>query len=190
MGAQIAAHCANADVAVLLFDLPAKGGQAQRHRRQGAGRPQEARPRTAGTSRPGPVHRGRQLWLRSREAARLRSHHRGHRRENGVEARSLCQGRALHPRRRDLRLQHLRAVDQCLSEGMPAALRPRFCGIHFFNPPRYMALVELIRTATTDAAMLDELETWLTTRLGKASCAPRTPPTSSPTASACSRSSP
>ncbi|MBX3687119.1 MAG: 3-hydroxyacyl-CoA dehydrogenase/enoyl-CoA hydratase family protein, partial [Rhodocyclaceae bacterium] len=54
-----------------------------------------------------------------------------------------------------------------LSEGMPAALRPRFCGIHFFNPPRYMALVELIRTATTDAAMLDELETWLTTRLGK-----------------------
>ncbi|MBX3686136.1 MAG: 3-hydroxyacyl-CoA dehydrogenase, partial [Rhodocyclaceae bacterium] len=27
MGAQIAAHCANADVAVLLFDLPAKEGK-------------------------------------------------------------------------------------------------------------------------------------------------------------------
>jgi 3-hydroxyacyl-CoA dehydrogenase len=50
---------------------------------------------------------------------------------------------------------------------MPVALRPRFCGIHFFNPPRYMPLVELIATATTDAAMLDDLETWLTTRLGK-----------------------
>ncbi|WP_200832418.1 3-hydroxyacyl-CoA dehydrogenase family protein, partial [Cognatazoarcus halotolerans] len=54
-----------------------------------------------------------------------------------------------------------------LSEGMPEALRPRFCGIHFFNPPRYMALVELIATASTDAAMLDDLEAWLTTRLGK-----------------------
>ncbi len=54
-----------------------------------------------------------------------------------------------------------------LSEGMPAALRGRFCGIHFFNPPRYMALVELIATASTEATMLDQLETWLTSRLGK-----------------------
>ena len=28
MGAQIAAHCANADVPVILFDLPAKEGDA------------------------------------------------------------------------------------------------------------------------------------------------------------------
>ena len=28
MGAQIAAHCANADVPVILFDLPAKDGDA------------------------------------------------------------------------------------------------------------------------------------------------------------------
>ena len=31
-----------------------------------------------------------------------------------------------------------------LAEALPAAMRPRFCGIHFFNPPRYMHLVELI----------------------------------------------
>jgi 3-hydroxyacyl-CoA dehydrogenase len=37
-----------------------------------------------------------------------------------------------------------------LSEALPEAIKPRFCGIHFFNPPRYMTLVELINTPTTD----------------------------------------
>jgi 3-hydroxyacyl-CoA dehydrogenase len=54
-----------------------------------------------------------------------------------------------------------------LSKVMPAQLRKRFCGIHFFNPPRYMRLVELIPTADTDPAVLDRLETFLTTTLGK-----------------------
>ena len=31
-------------------------------------------------------------------------------------------------------------------------LRPRFSGIHFFNPPRYMHLVELIPIAKPTAA--------------------------------------
>ena len=50
---------------------------------------------------------------------------------------------------------------------MPEAVRPRFCGIHFFNPPRYMALVELIATATTRPDVLDQLEAFVTTGLGK-----------------------
>ncbi len=54
-----------------------------------------------------------------------------------------------------------------LSNVLPAALRPRFCGIHFFNPPRYMRLVELIPTAATDPAVVDDLEAFLTTALGK-----------------------
>ncbi|HEY0886315.1 MAG TPA: 3-hydroxyacyl-CoA dehydrogenase NAD-binding domain-containing protein [Ramlibacter sp.] len=54
-----------------------------------------------------------------------------------------------------------------LSQALPADVRPRFCGIHFFNPPRYMRLVEIIATRTTDAGTLDALETWLTSRLGK-----------------------
>src|SRR5258706_1163002 len=44
-----------------------------------------------------------------------------------------------------------------LSNTLPAELRKRFCGIHFFNPPRYMRLVEIIPTADTDPAMLDQL---------------------------------
>ena len=54
-----------------------------------------------------------------------------------------------------------------LSEALPEALRPRFCGIHFFNPPRYMTLVELIATPATQPQILDDLETFVTSGLGK-----------------------
>jgi len=54
-----------------------------------------------------------------------------------------------------------------LSEALPEAIKPRFCGIHFFNPPRYMALVELINTPTTEAQVLDDLEAFVTSNLGK-----------------------
>ena len=54
-----------------------------------------------------------------------------------------------------------------LSQALPAEIKPRFCGIHFFNPPRYMSLVELIPTPTTQPEILDQLETFVTTGLGK-----------------------
>jgi 3-hydroxyacyl-CoA dehydrogenase len=54
-----------------------------------------------------------------------------------------------------------------LSVALPDSIKPRFCGIHFFNPPRYMALVELINTPATQPEVLDQLETFVTTALGK-----------------------
>ena len=54
-----------------------------------------------------------------------------------------------------------------LSQALPEAIKPRFCGIHFFNPPRYMFLVELIATPTTQPEILDQLETFVTSGLGK-----------------------
>ena len=54
-----------------------------------------------------------------------------------------------------------------LSEGFDAELKARFCGVHFFNPPRYMHLVELIPTSATRPQILDQLETFLTSALGK-----------------------
>ena len=54
-----------------------------------------------------------------------------------------------------------------LSEALPEAIKPRFCGIHFFNPPRYMTLVELINTPTTEPKVLDDLEAFVTSGLGK-----------------------
>ncbi|MEO8803570.1 MAG: 3-hydroxyacyl-CoA dehydrogenase/enoyl-CoA hydratase family protein [Rudaea sp.] len=54
-----------------------------------------------------------------------------------------------------------------LADVLDVNLHHRFCGVHFFNPPRYMHLVELIPCAKTDAAVLDGLEAFLTTTLGK-----------------------
>ena len=54
-----------------------------------------------------------------------------------------------------------------LSDGFDAELKARFCGVHFFNPPRYMHLVELIPTVSTKPVILDQLEIFLTTTLGK-----------------------
>ncbi|WP_298829063.1 3-hydroxyacyl-CoA dehydrogenase/enoyl-CoA hydratase family protein [uncultured Piscinibacter sp.] len=54
-----------------------------------------------------------------------------------------------------------------LSEALPEEIKPRFCGIHFFNPPRYMYLVELIPTPTTRPEILDQLESFVTSSVGK-----------------------
>ena len=54
-----------------------------------------------------------------------------------------------------------------LSAALPESIKPRFCGIHFFNPPRYMALVELINTPATEPEVLDQLEAFVTSTLGK-----------------------
>jgi 3-hydroxyacyl-CoA dehydrogenase len=54
-----------------------------------------------------------------------------------------------------------------MADALPDAVRPRFCGVHFFNPPRYMHLAELIPCRGTEAATIQGLETFLTTTLGK-----------------------
>ena len=56
---------------------------------------------------------------------------------------------------------------EALAQALPERLRPHFCGVHFFNPPRYMYLVELIAARQTEPGILDNLEAFLTTALGK-----------------------
>ncbi|MCP5405736.1 MAG: enoyl-CoA hydratase/isomerase family protein [Pseudomonadaceae bacterium] len=54
-----------------------------------------------------------------------------------------------------------------LVEGMPKAFRERFLITHFFNPPRYMRLLELVTGADTASATLKAVEDLADTRLGK-----------------------
>ncbi len=54
-----------------------------------------------------------------------------------------------------------------LGESLSSATRDNFCGVHFFNPPRYMSLVELIPHTDTEKEHLHRLEGFLTTTLGK-----------------------
>ena len=63
-----------------------------------------------------------------------------------------------------------------LAEGLPADLRRRFLGVHFFNPPRYMKLVELIPGPGTDPSRMEEMSTFLRSRLGKGVVACRDTP--------------
>lgn len=45
--------------------------------------------------------------------------------------------------------------------------KKHFVGVHFFNPPRYMKLVEVIPTADTDGQVTKDTATFLDERLGK-----------------------
>lgn len=50
---------------------------------------------------------------------------------------------------------------------LPQKLQKNFLGVHFFNPPRYMHLVELIPAQTTDPEILNWLEPFFVSTLGK-----------------------
>ena len=54
-----------------------------------------------------------------------------------------------------------------LAEGVPDLYKDQFLGIHFFNPPRYMPLVEIIPHGGTRADVMDNIETFLVSTLGK-----------------------
>jgi 3-hydroxyacyl-CoA dehydrogenase len=54
-----------------------------------------------------------------------------------------------------------------IAEGLSKSFRQHFLGTHFFNPPRYMKLVELIATNDTDQAVVDFMSHFLEYRLGK-----------------------
>ncbi|MDP2794017.1 MAG: 3-hydroxyacyl-CoA dehydrogenase/enoyl-CoA hydratase family protein [Sulfurisoma sp.] len=167
MGAQIAAHFANADVPVVLFDLPAKEGDPSAIARKAIDAlkklepaPLAAADRLAGIE---PANYDQHLGLLAGcdlviEAIAEKMEWKD----------ELYKKIAPHLAPHALIASNTSGLSMNrLAEGLPAALRGNFCGIHFFNPPRYMHLVELIATRDTRPELLDGLETWLATRLGK-----------------------
>jgi 3-hydroxyacyl-CoA dehydrogenase len=54
-----------------------------------------------------------------------------------------------------------------LATAVPEELRPRFFATHFFNPPRYLRLVELVPHPASDPATVADMATFLRRRLGK-----------------------
>lgn len=57
----------------------------------------------------------------------------------------------------------LRDISSELSE----EYQKSFFGTHFFNPPRYMHLMEIIPGAATDHCLVEDLSSWIEERLGK-----------------------
>ena len=54
-----------------------------------------------------------------------------------------------------------------LAEGRPDEFRRHFVGTHFFNPPRYLHLVEIIPTPDTDPEVVAAISAFADVRLGK-----------------------
>ncbi len=167
MGAQIAAHLVNADVDTLLFDLPAKEGDKN-------GIVQKAIA-NLGKLSPAP------LAAKGKAAAIIPANYEQHLAlladcDLIIEAiaEKMEWKKDLYEKIAPFVAPHAIVASNTsglsingLAEAMPAAVRPRFCGVHFFNPPRYMHLAELIPCKGTEAGVLEGLETFLTTTLGK-----------------------
>ncbi len=54
-----------------------------------------------------------------------------------------------------------------MAEGRSEDFKKHFCGTHFFNPPRYLRLLEIIPTPYTDPAIIDFLMNYGDLYLGK-----------------------
>ena len=167
MGAQIAAQLVNCKVPVVLFDLPAKDGPKNGIATRAIDNLKKLKPAPLGIAA---------------DAAQIQP-------ANYEEHLALLAGcdliiEAIAERmdwKLDLYTKIAPALNPAaivasntsglsitkLSEALPESIRPRFCGIHFFNPPRYMSLVELIPTPTTLPEILDQLESFVTTAVGK-----------------------
>ncbi len=167
MGAQIAAHLVNANVQVVLYDLPAKEGP-----KSGI-----ALKAIEGLKKLSPAPLGANELAGLIEAANYEEHLEGLRSCDLVIeaiAERLDWKHDLYKKVTPyIGANAIFATNtsglsiNALSEGFDATLKARFCGVHFFNPPRYMHLVELIPTATTAPVILDQLETFLTSVVGK-----------------------
>ena len=167
MGAQIAAHLTNAGVDTVLFDLPAKEGDPN-------GVVQKAIA-NLGKLSPAPLA-GKSLA----EAITPANY------ETGLDLLKGCDLiiEAIAERmdwKQDLYRKIAPYVPahavlasntsglgiNALADVLPEELRHRFCGVHFFNPPRYMHLAELIPAKSTEPGVLEGLEAFLVTQLGK-----------------------
>jgi 3-hydroxyacyl-CoA dehydrogenase len=157
MGAQVAAHLAGAGLEVALLDLATPSLDALRK------------------MKPSPLHRPEDL-------ARIRP---GNFEEN---ARELADADWVFEAviedleiKRKLLARVAAAVKKtailstntsglgiaAMSAGLPADVRRRFLGTHFFNPPRYLKLLEVIPGPDTDPAVIAEIEAFADRVLGK-----------------------
>jgi 3-hydroxyacyl-CoA dehydrogenase len=167
MGAQIAAHFANAGIASLLFDLPKEGEDKSAIAKQAI--------KTLGKQKPEPL-------AMADYASRITPCNYDEDLERLTDCDLVIEAIAERIEwKYDLYLKispHLGAETILasntsglsiteLARGLPEELRDRFLGIHFFNPPRYMPLVELIPQPATAPEIIDAVESFCVATLGK-----------------------
>ena len=175
MGAQIAAHLANASVPTLLLDIVPKDeaeGRAQAPDRNAIAR---AGFEAAKKAKPNAFFTGDRASLISignfeDDLPKLKDC------DLIIEAvvENLDIKRALYERLEQHRQPGAIVASntsgiplKLLADGRSEDFRAHFLGMHFFNPPRYMHLVELIRTEWTKGEVTCSMAGFLDERLGK-----------------------
>ena len=161
MGAQIALHCANAGIPALLLDLTADAARAGLERARRIKPDPQFTPDVYRLVKTMSFDEGMPLlksvdWIMEAIVERL-----------------------------DIKQQLLARVDAArrpgsivssntsgipigvLAEGRGDDFRKHWLGTHFFNPPRYLRLLEVIPTAETDPAVLDTISHFADHHLGK-----------------------
>lgn len=166
MGARIAAHLANAGIPSLLLDLPGKGENAEPLAKSALAALRGAKPaafyepQLAQMITPGDFDRhlpalkdcdwvieavAENLEIKTALLARVEPHLAGHAvlttNTSGLPVRKVGAALGLH--------------------------RARFFGAHFFNPPRYMRLLEVIPTEESDAGVVASFAAFADRILGK-----------------------
>jgi 3-hydroxyacyl-CoA dehydrogenase len=167
MGAQIAAHCVNAKLPVILFDLPSDAGSKSAIALDAIDKMKKLNPAPLASVADAAFIEAANYDDDLRRLSEC---------DLVIEAiaermdwkRDLYEKVAPFIAPRAIFASNTSGLSiRKLSEGWSSEQRRRFCGVHFFNPPRYMHLCELIPAPETDPRLIDELETFLTTTLGK-----------------------
>ena len=182
MGAQIAAHLANAGVPTLLLDIPPRELTPQEHAKGLTLQAKVVRDRiarngleVAKTAKPAALFSPEQVSLVSvgnfdDDLQRLKDC------DLIIEAvvENVDIKRKLYERVEQFRRPGSIVASNTsgipirnLAEGRSEDFRQHFLGIHFFNPPRYLHLVEIIRTEWTKPEVSCFMFGFLDQRLGK-----------------------
>jgi 3-hydroxyacyl-CoA dehydrogenase len=161
MGAQIAAHAANAGLAVLLLDLTDEQVHAALKNLQKSSPPALFVPECIQQIEPGSFEKDlRRIkdadWVVEAVA------------ENPQIKRQLLERVDAARRPGSLVTTNTSGLSvSMLADGRSEDFRRHWFGTHFFNPPRYMRLLEIIPTPDTDLTALAEFEKFAEITLGK-----------------------
>jgi 3-hydroxyacyl-CoA dehydrogenase len=167
MGAQVAAHLANAGVQVLLLDLPAKEGDRNAYakgalKKLGKQKPPPLfSPSVLARITPGNFDDHMPLlsdvdWVVEAVI------------ENLDIKRSLFTKVAEHASDDAIISTNTSGLPiHLIAAELDDSIQRRFLGTHFFNPPRYLKLLELIPTEDTDPEVLERIAAFGRVHLGK-----------------------
>jgi 3-hydroxyacyl-CoA dehydrogenase len=161
MGSQIAAHLANAGVPVLLLDVTPQAA------REGVDKARALKPDpfftpdthtliSTGGFDDGLARASQSDWIIEAIVERL------------DVKRQLFERLEPHRRADAIVSTNTSGIPiAAIAEGRSEGFQRRFLGTHFFNPPRYLRLLEIIPTADTDPAVVETISTFADRRLGK-----------------------